>query len=81
MSDATKKTITDRRCVTIDFNDTSRPQLGIQYAFSDTWTSLRRKHARIVGVLLRVSYVKSTQCVQIQILSFPILLIIHRMVV
>ncbi len=81
MSDATKKTITNRRCVAIDFYDTSRPQLGIQYAFNDTWISLRRKHARIVRVHLCVSYVKITHCVQIKILSFPILLIIHRMVV
>ena len=53
-SDVTKKTITNRRCVAIDFHDTSRPQLGIQYAFNDTWISLKRKHARIVGVLLCV---------------------------
>jgi hypothetical protein len=37
--------------------------------------------ALLLGLHLCVSYVKITHCVQIQILSFPILLIIHRMVV
>ena len=37
--------------------------------------------ALLLGLHLCVSYAKITHCVQIQILSFPILLIIHRMVV
>ena len=37
--------------------------------------------ALLLGLHLCVSYVKITHCVQIKILSFPILLIIHRMVV
>ena len=57
------------------------PDLQYYGYVDDFYATLEWSAGGIIHTHMCVSYVKITHCVQIQILSFPILLIIHRMVV